>query len=274
CNITPVLATSSAVLGGIKKMFSANGRPSVSGSVDISITAHGETVAMVNKILAHALELRASDIHIEPQFKKVCIRMRIDGILHLISTLPSDQLPAIVSRLKIMASEQGSLMKIEEKRVPQDGSFSRVIGGRIADYRVSSFPSIYGEKVVLRLLYKDQAIALHNVADLKMSPRVERQFLRSIHQTSGIMIGTGPTGSGKSTTLHTAISEINDVGINIVTIEDPVEYHVGEHVIQSSLSPQAGYTYAKALRAILRQDPDVILIGEVRDLETAEIAVQ
>lgn len=274
CNITPVLATSSAILGGIEKMFSANGRPSVSDSADISIKADGETVVVVNKLLSYALELNASDIHIEPQFDKVYIRMRIDGILNLISSLTLDQLPSIVSRLKIMGSSKNSLMKIEEKRVPQDGSFSRAIGGRKVDFRVSTFPSIYGEKVVLRLLFNDPAIAIRNIADLKMPYRVEKQFLRSIHQASGIIIATGPTGSGKSTTLHAAIMEINEVGVNIITVEDPVEYHVGRYVIQSGLIPQSGYTFTKALQAILRQDPDVILIGEIRDTETAEIAIQ
>lgn len=275
CNITPVLATSSAISGGIKKMFATTDRPSNFASAGIeTIKADGETIALVNKLLSHALELNASDIHIEPQFDKIYIRMRIDGILHLISTLPLEHLPPIVSRIKVMGSSQNSMMKIEEKRIPQDGAFSRVIGDRKTDFRISTFPSIYGEKVVLRLLYSDPTIAIHKIGELKMAPRVEKEFLRSIHQTSGIIIATGPTGSGKSTTLHTAISEINDVGINIVTVEDPVEYQVGRYVIQSGIMPQIGYTYTKALSAILRQDPDVILMGEIRDIEAAEIAVQ
>lgn len=272
-NVLPVLTTSSAVSGGIERLFKAGRDVSaVPGSFVLSI--EDETVRWVNGQLAKAVQMGASDIHIEPHRKEVHVRFRIDGVLRVFGTFPLTDINRIIVRIKNMGSEKQSLMRIDEKRVPQDGSFARVVGGHAVDFRISTFPTIYGEKVTIRVLDKDRVESIHRVADLKMPGAVEKKFFRCVRQASGIIIATGPTGSGKSTTLHAAVNEINNAGINIVTIEDPVEYHAGDFVNQSSLKRQAGFTYPVAMRSIMRQDPDVILIGEIRDLETAEIAIQ
>ena len=270
-NVMPVLTTSSAVIGGIDRLFEIKQEISP-GEFGLPIV--DETIKKVNSLLAKAVQMGASDIHIEPHRKEVHVRFRIDGVLRVVDTFPLPDLSRYVVRIKNMGSEKQALMRIDEKRVPQDGSFARVVGGHTVDFRVSSFPTIYGEKIALRVLDKDKLESIHRIHDLKMPPAVESKFLRCVKQASGIIIATGPTGSGKSTTLHTAINEINNVGINIVTIEDPVEYHAADYVNQSSLKRQAGFTYTVALRSIMRQDPDAILIGEIRDLETAEIAIQ
>lgn len=270
CGVTPVLSNLSAIEGGITKLYSLKADAVMERlSVDRS-----DTVTLVNKILQKAIILGASDIHIEPHAREVHVRMRIDGVLEAVSAYPSALHSSVVSRIKIISSEQNSLMKIEEKRIPQDGSFSRKIEGHIVDCRVSTLPAIFGEKVVMRIFDKDKSTHIGRIRDLKMSPRMELNYRKCVRQPSGINVVTGPTGCGKTTTLHAVINEINTVGISIVTVEDPVEYQASDYVNQSSLMPQAGYTYGRALRAIMRQDPDVILIGEIRDRETAEIAVQ
>ncbi|MDA8155842.1 MAG: ATPase, T2SS/T4P/T4SS family [Actinomycetota bacterium] len=270
CRVTPVLATSSSIEKGIAKLYSLKISPD-GGGIEIE---EGSAVSLVNDALQKAVALGASDIHIEPHAREAHIRMRIDGVLEPAAAYPLSKHAPIVSRIKIMASEQNSLMKIEERRLPQDGSFSRDIMGHAVDCRVSSMPNIFGEKVVIRIFDKDKVNYVSRIKDLRMPARMELRYRRCVRQPSGINIVTGPTGSGKTTTLHAVINEINSPGINIVTVEDPVEYQAPDYVNQSTLMPQADYTYARALRAIMRQDPDVILIGEVRDRETAEIAVQ
>ncbi|MDP2168726.1 MAG: GspE/PulE family protein [Thermodesulfovibrionales bacterium] len=270
CHVTPVLSTRASIETGIGKMYSVK----MDVKVDRVAIEKGDAIAIANNILQKAVGLGASDIHIEPHAKEVHVRMRIDGVLEIAAIYPSNLHSSIVSRIKIMASEQSSLMKIEERRLPQDGSFTRQISGHRVDCRVSTLPAIFGEKVVMRLFDKDKATFVGRIKDLKMSPRMELQFRRCVRVPSGINVVTGPTGSGKTTTLHAVVNEINTPGINIMTVEDPVEYQAPDYINQSSVMPQAGYTYGRALRAIMRQDPDIILIGEVRDLETAEIAVQ
>ncbi|MBW1799196.1 MAG: Flp pilus assembly complex ATPase component TadA [Deltaproteobacteria bacterium] len=270
-NVMPVLTTSSAVSGGIDKLFEIK-QEAFPGEFGLPLV--DETIKQVNSLLAKAVQMGASDIHIEPHRKEVHVRLRIDGVLRVVDNFPLPDLSRYVVRIKNMGSEKQALMRIDEKRVPQDGSFARVVGGHTVDFRVSSFPTIYGEKIAIRVLDKDRLESIQRIHDLKMPPAVETKFLKCVKQASGIIIATGPTGSGKSSTLHTAINEINNVGINIVTIEDPVEYHAADYVNQSSLKRQAGFTYTVALRSIMRQDPDAILIGEIRDLETAEIAIQ
>jgi type IV pilus assembly protein PilB len=270
CHVTPILTTLASIEEGLNRLFDIK---TVDKKQSIAIE-QGDAVAIVNKLLFDAISLGASDIHIEPHAKEIHVRMRIDGVLQLISAIPSDMLPSILSRIKVMGSEQKSLMKIEEKRLPQDGSVSRVIAGHSIDCRISTLPTIYGEKVVMRIFDKDKATHINRIADLKMPPRLELELRKCVRQPSGIIIITGPTGSGKTTTLNAIVNEINNVGISIITVEDPVEYHAPDFVNQSSLMPHVGFTYARALRAIMRQDPDVILIGEVRDIETAGIAVQ
>jgi len=271
CRINPVLASQVAIMEGILKLFQIK----LDVKAEPLTVETGDPVVIVNKILQRAVALGASDIHIEPHDKDVNVRMRIDGVLELATSYPAATYhSAIVSRVKIMASEKNSLMRIDEKRLPQDGSFSLKIDGHMIDCRVSTLPMIFGEKIVIRIFDKDKAAFIGRIRDLKLSPRMELTYRRCVRQPSGINIVTGPTGSGKTTTLNAVINEINNVSLNIVTVEDPVEYLAGGHVNQSSLMPQAGYTYARALRALMRQDPDVILIGEVRDKDTAEIAVQ
>jgi type IV pilus assembly protein PilB len=270
CRINPVLASQAAIEEGISKMYQI--KLDVK-AVPLSVEK-GDSVGIVNRILQRAVSLGASDIHIEPHEKNVCVRMRIDGVLELATSYPTESHSAIVSRIKVKASEKNALMRIDEKRLPQDGSFSAKIDGHSIDCRVSTLPMIFGEKVVMRIFDKDRATFIGRIRDLKMSPRMELIYRRCVRRPNGINLVTGPTGSGKTTSLNAVINEINNVGLNIVTVEDPVEYLAGGHVNQSSLMPQAGYTYARALRALMRQDPDVILIGEVRDLDTAQIAVQ
>jgi type IV pilus assembly protein PilB len=271
--VSPVLTTSSGIAGGIERLFEA-GADVVLGPDGYPIAIVDETIKYVNRLLAQAVQMGASDIHIEPHAQEVHVRLRIDGVLRVFESFPLPELGRIIVRIKNMGSEKQSLMRIDERRVPQDGSFARVIGGHGVDFRVATFPTIYGEKIALRVFDKDRMESVQRIHDLKMPPRLEREFIRCIRQNSGIIIATGPTGSGKTTTLHTVINHVNDVGLNIVTVEDPVEYHAADYVNQSSVKRQAGYTYPVALRSIIRQDPDVILIGEIRDLETAEIAVQ
>ncbi len=274
CRIIPILTTASDIEGGIRKLFQLEG--GLLGGIGAKKYPPAEEgrIMFVNRLLAQAIQLAASDIHIEPHAHEAHFRYRIDGVLHLIRTLPLEEMPPIVTRLKVMGSEHLSSMRLDKKNIPHEGSFARIIGGHTVDFRVCTFPTIYGEKVALRVLDKNSPFSISTVEELLMPPRTRRDFLSCIKQASGIVIATGPTGSGKTTTLHAAINEINNVGLNIMTIEDPVEYHAQDFVNQSNLLPQVGFTYPRAMRSVLRQDPDVILVGEVRDLETAQIVVQ
>ena len=209
---------------------------------------------------------RASDIHIEPYHNNLKIRYRIDGILYDILTLPRRIQSPLVSRIKIMAR-----LNIAEKRLPQDGRIDIRIGDRSVDIRVSIIPTAFGERVVLRLL--DKTAEILKLSDLGMDVRGIKTFNKLIKSPYGIILVTGPTGSGKSTTLYAALSSINSPEINIITIEDPIEYQI-EGVGQIQVNPKIELTFANGLRSIVRQDPDVILVGEIRDLETAEISIQ
>ena len=223
-------------------------------------------IRMLNAIFFESIKRKASDIHIEPYEKELHIRFRLDGTLTTLLT-PSVRLaPLLVSRIKVLAR-----LDIAEKRVPQDGRISLLLGGHAVDLRVSTLPSSYGERVVLRLLDKDsEQLAL---ADIGMSQAMEEHFKKIVDRPHGIVLVTGPTGSGKSTTLYAALAQIDRFKRNIMTIEDPVEYNM-EGISQTQVNIKAGMTFARGLRAILRQDPDVVLIGEIRDKETADIAVQ
>ncbi|MBU0663334.1 MAG: Flp pilus assembly complex ATPase component TadA [Proteobacteria bacterium] len=274
CQVTPVLTISSDIDGGIRRLFQLEDVTREAISPEELPQIIEDRVQFVNKLLAEAIQLKASDIHIEPHAREAHVRFRLDGVLHMIQTLPLAEIPPIISRLKIMGSEHHSSMQLDKKNIPHEGSFARVVGGHNVDFRICTFPTIYGEKAALRILDKTSRASISTITDMMMAPDTMRRFLRSIKQASGIIIATGPTGSGKTTTLHAAINEINEVGLNIVTVEDPVEYHAGDFINQSNILPQVGFTYPRALRSLLRQDPDVILVGEIRDLETAEIAVQ
>ena len=229
-------------------------------------TSDAPIIKLVNLMLSQAVKDRASDIHIEPSQDRVKIRYRVDGVLYDMLSPPKHIQSTLISRIKIMAK-----MNIAEKRLPQDGRIEIRIGDRNVDIRVSTIPTALGERLVLRLLDKTQILL--RVSDLGMPEERLREFNNLIRSAHGIILVTGPTGSGKTTTLYAALSTINTTDINIITIEDPIEYQI-EGIGQIQVNPKIDLTFAKGLRSIVRQDPDVILVGEVRDLETAEIAIQ
>jgi type IV pilus assembly protein PilB len=224
-------------------------------------------VKLVNAIMTQAVGDRASDVHIEPQEKNVRIRFRVDGVLHEpMPTAPKSIQSGLISRLKVMAD-----LNIAEKRIPQDGRMSMKVGGRLLDMRLASLPTVYGEKVVIRILDKSNALlALEDLGFLQSS---FDRYSQSFRKPYGAILVTGPTGSGKSTTMYSTLNILNEVDKNIITVEDPVEYRLGG-VNQIQVNPKAGLTFASALRSILRADPDIVLIGEVRDKETATIAIE
>ncbi len=223
-------------------------------------------IKLVNMIMMKAIQERASDIHIEPEEDSLKTRFRVDGMLHEISAPPKHLQSAIISRLKIMAD-----LNIAERRVPQDGRFTIKMEGKQIDVRMSCVPTIYGENVVLRLL--DAASAVLSLEDLGFSKETLMKFDKLIHRPHGIILVTGPTGSGKTTTLYASLNKINTVEKNIITVEDPVEYKL-PGIRQIQINNKVDLTFANGLRSILRQDPDVIMVGEMRDHETAEIAIQ
>jgi general secretion pathway protein E len=221
---------------------------------------------MLNALLTQAAKDGASDIHIEPYERSSSVRFRVDGTLREIVQPNKALHAALISRLKIMAE-----LDIAEKRLPQDGRISLRIGGRAVDVRVSTLPSAHGERAVLRLL--DKGEARFTLESLGMDGEALRRFDRLIQQPHGIVLVTGPTGSGKTTTLYASLGRIDTATTNVLTVEDPVEYELAG-IGQTQVNPKIDLSFAKALRAILRQDPDVIMIGEIRDFETAQIAIQ
>lgn len=224
-------------------------------------------VRLVNSLLQQAIEQNASDIHIEPGERRVRVRFRVDGLLREVTGLPSHAGPPVVSRVKIMAG-----MDIADRRVPQDGRVKIRQGGQEVNLRVSTMPTAYGEKAVIRLLPRS-AETTFRVERLALQQANYLKFINALRASCGIILITGPTGSGKTTTLYAALNELNTVEKNIVTVEDPVEY-VLEGINQTQVNPRAGVTFASALRSLLRQDPDIIMVGEIRDAETARTAVR
>lgn len=223
-------------------------------------------IRIVNQIIYRAISMRASDIHLQITEEKFKVRYRIDGVLHDMFILPKKFHPPIVTRIKIMSN-----LDIAEKRIPQDGRTSIKVDGKKIDIRISIIPTFFGESIVLRLL--DRETFLLGLEELGFSEDNYRKFNQLIHSDHGIILLTGPTGSGKTTTLYAALSKINNPGINIITLEDPVEYNL-EGINQIQINPKVGLTFANGLRSILRHDPNVIMVGEIRDLETAEMAIQ
>ena len=223
-------------------------------------------IRLINALLTQAVKDNASDIHIEPYENRLVVRFRIDGVLREALTTRRAVAPLVVSRIKVM-----SKLDIAEKRLPQDGRISLRIAGRAVDVRVSTIPSGHGERVVMRLL--DKQAGRLTLENLGMSPEDQATMDELIHRPHGILLVTGPTGSGKTTTLYAALERINDASRNILTVEDPIEYHI-DGIGQTQVNTKVNMTFARGLRAILRQDPDVVMVGEIRDLETAEIAVQ
>ena len=223
-------------------------------------------VRLINSIIQHAMRLRASDIHIEPYEKTLRFRFRVDGELQEIMTSSRAAHSAVITRIKIMGK-----MDIAEKRVPQDGRVEMTIDNEAIDMRISVLPTVYGEKIVIRLLGRNDMLMSKEKLGFTETNIV--LFDKLVHSTNGIILVTGPTGSGKTTTLYAVLRELNQINRNIITVEDPVEYRL-EGVNQVQVNQKAGMTFASGLRSILRQDPDIIMIGEIRDTETAQIAVR
>jgi general secretion pathway protein E len=242
----------------------AEGLPATADLLDTQDDA--PVIRLINAIIAEAVKLKASDIHIEPYEKSLSIRLRIDGVLREILSLPARMTPVLTSRVKVMAR-----LDIAEKRLPQDGRISLSLGGKLIDVRVSTLPARFGERVVMRILDKEEAS--FDLDALGMPAETLKRLEQSLARPNGIILVTGPTGSGKTTTLYAALKLLNDPSRNILTVEDPVEYAI-DGVGQTQINPKVGMTFATGLRAILRQDPDIVMVGEVRDVETAEIAIQ
>ena len=232
----------------------------------MEVTHEAPIIRLVNMILTQALRKNASDIHIEPYEKEIKVRFRIDGVLYEMFSIPKRFQAHIVSRLKVMAN-----LDIAEKRIPQDGRIKIKVANRTVDIRVSIIPMAYGERIVLRLL--DKSVSLLGLTDMGMSEERLKIYESLIRKSNGIILVTGPTGSGKTTTLYASLSRLNSTEKNIITIEDPIEYEL-KGVGQIQVNPKTELTFARGLRSILRHDPDIIMVGEIRDVETAEIAIQ
>ncbi|HUQ81736.1 MAG TPA: GspE/PulE family protein, partial [Gemmatimonadaceae bacterium] len=231
-----------------------------------ALATQAPVIKLVNVLILDALKASASDIHLESAADGVRVRYRLDGVLTDVSRPPRQYSQAVVSRVKIMAG-----LDVAERRVPQDGRIRLTLAERSVDLRVSTLPSLHGESVVLRIL--DHGVTARDLAELGMPDAMQARFERLVARTSGIVLVTGPTGSGKTTTLYAALARVSSPGVKVVTVEDPVEYQM-EGVTQIPVNRKAGVGFASALRSILRHDPDVIMVGEMRDRETAEIAIQ
>jgi type IV pilus assembly protein PilB len=281
-DIEPGLAGSDEIIEMLSKLRSVGGQ--LSDGLDTKIGAGEEeavaedmrdireqveaapVVKLVNGVLARAADEGASDIHFEPQARDLLIRFRHDGVLHEIMTIPKRLQAGVISRLKIMAD-----LDIAERRIPQDGRIGLTVGGRPIDMRVASLPTVYGEKVVIRLL--DRSNVMLRLEELGFSEAAFNRYKRSFTKPYGAIMVTGPTGSGKSTTLYATLNILNTPDKNIITVEDPVEYRLAG-INQVQINPKAGLSFASGLRSILRCDPDIIMVGEVRDKDTAQIAVE
>jgi type IV pilus assembly protein PilB len=277
--IRTAIASEEDVYGAIAKIY--RDRPEVGieeqdgaalddGALDVAdireMTDEAPIVKLVNSVIAQAVDDNASDIHFEPQTKDLAVRFRVDGVLQPVMSIPRRMLNGVLSRLKIMAD-----LDIAERRVPQDGRIGLMVGGKPIDMRVATLPTVYGEKVVMRLL--DKSNVMLDLEDLGFSEKALKRFRTSFTRPYGAILVTGPTGSGKSTTLYAALNILNSIEKNIITVEDPVEYRLSG-INQVQVNTRAGMTFSAALRSILRCDPDIVMIGEIRDRETAQIAVE
>jgi type IV pilus assembly protein PilB len=236
-----------------------------SGPATAQETDDAPVVRLVNMLITQAMKDRASDIHIEPTEQDVKVRFRIDGVMQSVMNVPKTVHPALVSRLKVLAR-----LNIAERRIPQDGGFEMAVDGRTIDFRIATIPTIFGERAALRLLDKSKGVL--TLEELGMDADTRRRYSSLAGQPYGIILVSGPTGSGKTTTLVSTLAQLNSADKNIMTIEDPVEYQL-QGVSHIQVNPRAGLTFATGLRSIVRQDPDIIMIGEVRDVETADIAI-
>ena len=274
--IQPAIASEEDVFGAIARIYrskaevgeSEEGRELDEESLtDIrDATEEAPVVKLVNSVIAQSVDDAASDIHFEPQAKDLVVRFRIDGVLHEIMSIPRRMQSGVISRLKIMAE-----LDIAERRVPQDGRIGLMVGGKPIDMRVATLPTVYGEKIVMRLL--DKSNVMLDLEDLGFAEKALKRFHKSFMKPYGAILVTGPTGSGKSTTLYAALNILNSPEKNIITVEDPVEYRL-TGINQVQVNTRAGMTFAAALRSILRCDPDIVMVGEIRDRETALIAIE
>jgi type IV pilus assembly protein PilB len=280
--VAPALANPAQIKGAIKSRYGQEITDEVAKALGESTAQQTQKIVdiheldkvireapiaqVVSKILEFALKSRSSDVHIEPQEGDTRVRYRVDGILQEKLNLPKRVHDSVISRIKILAG-----LKIDERRVPQDGRFTFTADGEEVDLRVSSAPTVYGEKIVMRLLKKTQKIP--TLQELGLRGKALRDVEESVSRPHGMIVVCGPTGSGKTTTLYSILSKVNTAKVNTMTVEDPVEYKI-EGVNQVQVNPQAGLTFSSALRSFLRQDPDIIMVGEIRDQETAQLAVQ
>jgi len=232
----------------------------------LDVASRAPVIKLVNLMLFEAVKRRASDVHVQPYEERLIVRFRVDGVLHDVFEPPKALQAEIISRIKVMGG-----MNIAEHRLAQDGRATVEVGDRIVDLRIATLPTCFGERVVIRLL--DKSIRLYTLAELGMPATALDTFAHLIHMDHGIVLVTGPTGSGKSTTLYAALQEINSQEMNVVTLEDPIEYRL-EGISQTQISDRRGMTFASGLRHVLRQDPDIIMVGEIRDAETAQMAIQ
>jgi general secretory pathway protein E len=281
CEVQPVVGVRSEIDDLIERWY-GQGRSAMGAIVETAdggqqadvddvehlrdLASEAPVIRLVNLIIQRAVELRASDIHIEPFENRLKVRYRIDGVLEEGESPPANLTAAVISRVKIMAR-----LNIAERRLPQDGRIMLRVQGKELDLRVSTVPTAHGESVVMRLL--DRETVVFDFGRLGFTDEFLPQFQRVLEMPHGILLVTGPTGSGKTTTLYTALSKLNTPDVKIITVEDPVEYQI-EGINQIQVRPQIGLDFANALRSIVRQDPDIIMIGEMRDLETARIAIQ
>lgn len=259
--VKPVIATKEDILQAINKYYDLEADFSMEGE-----GADAPAVKLLDQILQTGVTLRASDVHLDPSEGKIAVRYRIDGMLRNDRTLPKRIQNALIARVKILAN-----LNITETRMPQDGRIRLVIDAKPIDLRVSTLPTVFGEKVVIRIL--DLTNIFKKLTEIDLHAETLKQYRDVISRPSGLVLLTGPTGSGKTTTLYSSINELNQEDVNIITVEDPVEYQL-EGVNQVQVNSAVGLTFAAGLRSILRQDPNIIMVGEIRDRETAEIAIR
>ncbi|WP_281975910.1 GspE/PulE family protein [Halobacillus litoralis] len=261
--ISPVIATKNEILQAVNRHYNLNDT-----EIDEEVKDAGEAPAikLVDQLLQAGVQLKSSDIHIDPQESRVLIRYRIDGVLRTERTLPKSYQNSLIARVKIMAN-----LNITETRLPQDGRIKTNVDKAPVDLRISILPTVYGEKVVIRIL--DLSNALSTIEDLGFNKINAQKYKGLIEQPSGLILITGPTGSGKSSTLYASLNRLNTDDVNIITVEDPVEYQI-EGLNQVQVNASIGLTFSKGLRSILRQDPNIVMVGEIRDSETAEIAIR
>ncbi|HEY1037726.1 MAG TPA: GspE/PulE family protein [Candidatus Paceibacterota bacterium] len=264
--VSKALGDLESEFAGAKVEVTADDTISKGSDGKVNIVEDAPVTKIVATMLRYAIEGEASDIHVEPLRDKVRIRFRVDGVLNTSLVLPIKVLDAVVARIKVLCN-----MKLDEKRKPQDGRFSARIDSRKIDFRVSTFPTYFGEKVVMRIL--DQQKGVQKIEDLGFTPRHYEMIRKAINKPYGLILISGPTGSGKTTTLYSMLTALDRETQNVLSLEDPVEYNI-EGISQSQVRPEIGYTFASGLRTTLRQDPDVIMVGEIRDKETAQLAIQ